>query len=231
MGESKDPVVGSDNYRSYVGPYKWFDIVGALQFNVLTVLGLREYHSLLDIGCGSLRAGRLLIPYLLPGNYYGIEPNEWLINDGIEKEIGRNQVEIKNPKFLIDENLNLVEFKRCFDFIIAQSVFTHSPLELVETGFFQAEKVMEKSSIFVVNFKVGKKNYDRKEWVYPGCVTYSPEKIKSISKENNLRCRRVGKSFNNLTWFLIVKPEFSDRKLNRLERKLSDFFKLGEKNE
>jgi SAM-dependent methyltransferase len=57
--------------------------MGATQFRLLTTLGLREHHSLLDFGCGSLRAGRLLIPYLLPGRYYGLEPNRCLIEDGI----------------------------------------------------------------------------------------------------------------------------------------------------
>ena len=36
---------------------------------LLTALSLREHHRVLDFGCGSLRAGRLLIPYLLPGHF------------------------------------------------------------------------------------------------------------------------------------------------------------------
>lgn len=57
---------GSENRRAYIGPPTQFDFMGATQFNLLTRLGLREDHTVLDIGCGSLRAGRLLIPYLLP---------------------------------------------------------------------------------------------------------------------------------------------------------------------
>ena len=63
------------SYRTYVGPSEQYDFMGATQFRLLTTLGLREHHSVLDFGCGSLRAGRLLIPYLLPGRYYGLEPN------------------------------------------------------------------------------------------------------------------------------------------------------------
>jgi hypothetical protein len=74
---------GSRHFRAYVGPPRQFDFMGATQFRLLTTLGLREHHSVLDFGCGSLRAGRLLIPYLLPGRYYGLEPNRWLIEDGI----------------------------------------------------------------------------------------------------------------------------------------------------
>jgi hypothetical protein len=57
------------DYRSYVGPSDEYDIMGATQFNLLTSLGLRENHTLLDFGCGSLRAGRLFITYLTKSRY------------------------------------------------------------------------------------------------------------------------------------------------------------------
>ena len=41
---------GSAHYRGFVGAPERYDILGALQFKLLTTLGLREYHSLLDIG-------------------------------------------------------------------------------------------------------------------------------------------------------------------------------------
>lgn len=65
-----------NSYREYVGPETEYDLIGAMQFRLLSTLGLRENHKLLDFGCGSLRAGRLFIPYLNPGNYTGVEPNE-----------------------------------------------------------------------------------------------------------------------------------------------------------
>ena len=57
---------GARHYAAYVGPPEQYDFMGATQFRLLTTLGLREHHSVLDFGCGSLRAGRLLIPYLAP---------------------------------------------------------------------------------------------------------------------------------------------------------------------
>ena len=58
------------NHRAFVGPREHYDIVGAMQFTLLYFLGLREHHYLLDIGCGSLRAGRFFIMYLKPGHYF-----------------------------------------------------------------------------------------------------------------------------------------------------------------
>ncbi len=54
---------GDEHYSAYVGPPALYDLMGASQFRLLTALGLRERHSVLDFGCGSLRAGRLLLPY------------------------------------------------------------------------------------------------------------------------------------------------------------------------
>lgn len=65
---------GDRHYRAFVGPLDRYDLLGAGQMALLYLLGLREHHRVLDFGCGSLRLGRLLIPYLRPGRYFGIEP-------------------------------------------------------------------------------------------------------------------------------------------------------------
>ena len=87
------------HYRAYVGPPEVYDLAAANQFNLLTLCGLREHHFLLDIGCGSLRAGKLLIPYLLPGHYFGLEPEKWLVEKGFSEELGYDIVDIKKPCF------------------------------------------------------------------------------------------------------------------------------------
>jgi hypothetical protein len=74
-------------------------LIAAMTFNLLTTLGLRQHHSLLDVGCGSLRIGRLLIPYLNQGKYFGVEPNEWLVKEGIKRELGEALLQIKRPTF------------------------------------------------------------------------------------------------------------------------------------
>ena len=68
---------GDAHYRAYVGPPEDYDLIAAMTFNLLTTLGLRQHHSLLDVGCGSLRIGRLLIPYL-----NGINMSELSLTNG-----------------------------------------------------------------------------------------------------------------------------------------------------
>src|SRR4026208_1796303 len=83
---------GDSHYRAYVGPPADYDLIAAMTFNLLTTLGLRQHDALLDVGCGSLRVGRLLIPYLNKKKYFGFEPNDWLVQDGIKNEIGESLV-------------------------------------------------------------------------------------------------------------------------------------------
>ena len=84
-------------HREFVGRPEAFDYLGGRHFMMLFALGLREHHRLLDFGCGSLRSGRLIIPYLASGNYYGIEPNQWLVRAGIQDELGESVLRAKEP--------------------------------------------------------------------------------------------------------------------------------------
>jgi SAM-dependent methyltransferase len=104
-----------------------------MTFNLLTTLGLRQHHSLLDIGCGSLRIGRLLIPYLNRGKYFGVEPNEWLVVEGISRELGETLVQIKRPTFFFSDSPDTIsQAKMSFDFALAQSIFSHCGLDLIQ---------------------------------------------------------------------------------------------------
>ena len=123
---------GDPHYRAYVGPPADYDLIAAMTFNLLTTLGLRQHHSLLDVGCGSLRIGRLLIPYLNRGKYFGIEPAEWLVAEGIKQELGETVVQTKRPTFFFtDSPETVVRAKVSFDFALAQSIFSHCGLDLI----------------------------------------------------------------------------------------------------
>src|SRR5207247_1444352 len=115
---------GDPHYRAYVGPPEDYDLIAAMTFNLLTTLGLRQHHSLLDVGCGSLRIGRLLIPYLNRGKYFGVEPNKWLVEEGIKRELGEDLVQIKYPTFFFTDSAEAVcEAKGLFHFAVTEMIF------------------------------------------------------------------------------------------------------------
>jgi SAM-dependent methyltransferase len=198
-----------DNYyRAFVGVVEKYDIMSALQFNVLTLLGLRENHYLLDIGCGSLRAGRLFIPYLLPNHYFGIEPEKWLVEEGIEKEMGNGIIEKRNPSFIYSKDFNCTSFNQKFDFIIAQSVFTHASQGQIKTCLNEVSKCMTPKTIFVATVKYGR-NYAGNEWVYPNCIQYKFSLLKSFAQQYNMDCQMI-KWFHGqpLKWLVFTPKEY-----------------------
>lgn len=199
--------IGSRDYRAFVGPPEKYDIVAAMQFNLLTHLGLREDHFLLDIGCGSLRAGRLFIPYLLAGHYYGMEPEKWCLEEGIERELGAQIVEIKKPVFSHDADFSLTFFGRQFDFLIAQSIFSHAAPGQVERCLSQARQVMTATSLFAATFVCGEESYSGSSWVYPGCITYTLPFLSELARRYGLACVPLEWSHpNNQTWVVFTDP-------------------------
>lgn len=192
MSENRDQAIAASYYRAHVGPPERYDLLGAMQFNLLTFLGLREKDYLLDIGCGSLRGGRLLIPYLLPGRYYGIEPEQWLIDDGIKNEIGQDLVRIKKPTFSNDSNFTLTLFARTFDFLLAQSIFTHAPQPLIRRCLAEAAQVMAPTAIFAATIFLGNEDYTGSEWQADIGLPYRLQTMQALARAHQLVCLPIG---------------------------------------
>jgi SAM-dependent methyltransferase len=199
---------GARHYRAFVGPPEKYDLVSAMQFNLLTTSGLREHHTLLDIGCGSLRAGRLFIPFLLPGHYFGLEPNAWLVDQGVKREVGRDLVRIKRPVFDHNGEFKLSVFGREFDYLLAQSIFSHAAPQQIEKCLGEARKVMHPGSMFFATYVAGEKNYEGREWLYPECVNYTEEQMLQFANAAGLQAApHPWKHPNDQRWLLITRPE------------------------
>src|SRR6516164_2727494 len=77
-----EPAMRAGLYRELVGG-SW-DEIGQLQLDFLVARGLMPHHRLLDVGCGSLRAGVKVVRYLDPGHYAGIDLHESLLDAGYD---------------------------------------------------------------------------------------------------------------------------------------------------
>lgn len=172
---------GDRHYRAFVGPPANYDLLAATQFSLLTHLGLREQHHLLDVGCGSLRAGRLFIPYLLPGRYFGIEPETWLVEEGFTREVGEDLRRLKRPTFSDVADFRLSVFGRAFDYVLAQSIFSHASRTQIERCLGEAAKVLAPGGVLVATWKDGPSDYAGERWVYPGTVTFRMETIRAMT--------------------------------------------------
>lgn len=174
--------MGKGNYKSHVGPPTRYDQLAALQFRVLTSMGLRGHHKVLDIGCGSLRLGRLLIPFLEPGHYFGIEPARWAVAHGFLNELGCDIIQVKKPRFSDEREFDLSVFgpELKFDYLIAQSIFSHTPLGQMVRCIRSASEVMHGSSVFVFNYRVEREDYSGNEWVYPKTVGFTRQTVRGL---------------------------------------------------
>jgi SAM-dependent methyltransferase len=200
---------GDSHYRAYVGPPEDYDLIAAMTFNLLTTLGLRQHHSLLDVGCGSLRIGRLLIPYLNRGKYFGIEPNECLVEEGIKQEIGESILEIKRPTFFFsDSPAALSQAKISFDFALAQSIFSHCGLDLISRWLSGVSPSLAPGGALLATFLPSEEDSPRTGWVYPECVSFQPSTLARVAAEVKLRFEVLDWKHPRQTWALFAAPEF-----------------------
>lgn len=199
---------GDGHYSAYVGPPGQWDVMGATQFRLLTTLGLREHHRLLDLGCGSLRAGRLLICYLEPGHYCGIEPEAWLVEDGLSREVGADLARMKSPRFVYSSDFPADDFGVQFDFIVAQSVFSHAGPESVAAALARCSRALSAQGLVLATFihphRLPAAPREAPGWTYPGCTTYAPKRILQLIDEAGMTGIALPWWHPRQTWYAIA---------------------------
>jgi SAM-dependent methyltransferase len=120
--------VAAGRHREVIGGH-WEEL-GQLQLDFLISRGLQVHHKLLDIGCGSGRLAVKAIPYLATSHYHGIDMSPSLLS------AARSEVEaigfghkLDERTFRATKNFTPILDATFFDVGIAQSVFTHLPLD------------------------------------------------------------------------------------------------------
>jgi SAM-dependent methyltransferase len=196
---------GDGHYMAYVGPPAQFDFMAATQFRLLCALGLRAHHQLLDFGCGSLRAGRLFIPYLNPGGYFGIEPNAWLIQDAIHEQLGDDIVRIKKPTFSYNADFKTNVFATKFDFILTQSIFSHADRGIVATALRNFSDSLTRYGLVAATFIEGPTDFIGDGWVYPDCVSYRRSTIRGFIEDAGLFGTRIPWYHPRQSWYVLAR--------------------------
>jgi hypothetical protein len=117
------------HYRTFVGGGD-FDEIGTQHLTIVKKYGLTQDMKFIDIGCGALRSGVKIIDYLDPFNYYGIDVNTSILHAGYNNELLNYGVtdKVTEDNFSITDNFELEQFYTQFDMGLAQSLFTHLPI-------------------------------------------------------------------------------------------------------
>ena len=176
-------------YKSFVlGSAENYDLMGRDQFEMLKFWGMHEDHYLLDIGCGSLSGGRFAIDFLAPGHYFGIEPQQWLIDEGVRREVGSAVIAAKRPHFSNDAAFNLSVFGRQFDFMVAHSILTHTSQRQMQQLFAAAASAMAPGAVLLATYLQGDSDYTGDEWIYPSVSFYTFATIEALARAHSLCC-------------------------------------------
>ncbi len=120
--------------------------VGLLTFRYLVAKGLRPEMKVLDVGCGCLRVGIHLVDFLDSGNYFGIDLSEDLLEAGYQHELVPLGLQTKVPRgnLLCDGEFafDRLPTDHHFDVAVAQSLFTHLPLNHIRLCMTNLTPVM-----------------------------------------------------------------------------------------
>ncbi len=144
--------VAQGRHRESVGGL--WDEMGQLQFKFLVDQGLDPTHRLLDLGCGSLRGGLRFIPYLNAGNYWGIDNNEALLESGWSIELAQANLQNRQPRnqLVCLKDFEFPSLNQTFDFVLAQSVFTHLNFNRIRRCLARLAPVMKANGKFFATF-------------------------------------------------------------------------------
>lgn len=160
--------------------------LGELQFAYLCEHGLTPHSRLLDIGCGNLRAGWRLIDYLEPGHYYGIDISPDVLI-AAKRTLTTHSLQDRLPHLTLVQDLTL-DFlpEGHFDVVHAHSVFSHSPIEIIDECLAHVGRVLAPGGFFDFTFDrtVGPEHQVLREDFY-----YRTETLTGLAARHGLRAR------------------------------------------
>jgi SAM-dependent methyltransferase len=150
-------VMRSDTARSPYGAVgtpsrdHWLAL-GRLQFDYLMGHGLKPSDRFLEIGCGNLRAGRMIIDYLDAGHYYGVDISPDILF-AAQSTLAEYKLQAKLPYLTPVSDLTL-DFlpEGYFTVVHAHSVFSHSPIEVIDECLANVGRVLAPGGFFDFTF-------------------------------------------------------------------------------
>ena len=167
---------------------------GTAQLAILMYHGCKPSDTVFELGCGALIAGYPIMQYLDAGNYFGIEPNKWLVEDSLKIPQIKETASQKSPRIAHNTEFDGSEFKTKFDYVIGHSIFSHAahwqwPLFLknIDTCVGPGSKILV-SLHFTEGNTYGDVGYkgtelDFNEWGYPGISFFRKETIQDCAEK------------------------------------------------
>ncbi|RFS81350.1 class I SAM-dependent methyltransferase [Actinomadura spongiicola] len=142
---SPEAAVGSRSHERWLA-------LGQMQFDYLLKHGLKPDDRLLEIGCGNLRAGWRFIDHLDAGNYYGIDISPDILL-AAQNTLVQQDLRDKLPHLTLVNDLKLRFLpSEYFSVVHAHSVFSHSPLEVIDECLAHVGRILTPDGFFDFTF-------------------------------------------------------------------------------
>lgn len=197
------------------GVYR-YEKTGRAQLEALIRNGLNPWDKFLDIGCGAFCGGYWVMHFLDAGGYHGIEPNVDMFTKGQAYILEPDLIELKQPRFDHNDQYNFSVFNTKFDYLFAQSIWTHAgkkDIEKMLDGFVQHASDKARFLTTIKLPDLFHRDYKGDEWVggshessVAGTVRHSFKWIQSACASRELTVTRLkGEKINTQHLILIEK--------------------------
>ncbi len=176
---SAEDAVGSATHDRWLA-------LGQMQFDYLVKHGLKPQDRMLEIGCGNLRAGWRFIDYLDTGNYYGTDISPDILMSAQETLVN-HELAGRLPHLTPVRDLTFAFLPNdYFTVIHAHSVFSHSPIEVIDECLAHVGRILAPEGFFDFTFDrtEGTEHQVLREDFY-----YRTETLVNLAAEHGLAAR------------------------------------------
>lgn len=199
-----------------------FERTGREQLIFLLMCGLTPSSTIVDIGCGVLRAGYWLIHFLDRGRYCGIEPVEERLSIGLSTILEPDVLELKRPRFDHNANFDTSVFREKFDFFLAYSIWTHASKSQIVMMLDNFVRDSKPDAVFLTTISPSgwrRPDYSGQTWVgtsheseTPGCISHDFAWIRRECRRRGLSVRLLCKDTTmGQTWLRVSRRGSSPR--------------------
>ena len=123
-----------------------------MQLSFLQRRGFASSSTVLDLGCGPMRLGSVLIPLLKEGWYFGQDINPDTIAFG-EEVLRESGIPCNSPYTLCaSDQFDLSFVDKPVQIAFSNSLFSHLTLNSILMALLQVQKVLEPSGVFYATF-------------------------------------------------------------------------------
>ncbi len=152
---------------------------------------------------------------LEPGNYFGVEPNTWLIDEALKNQVGRDLVEIKRPTFRATDCFDFSGLGT-FDFVLVQGVATNAGPTLVPVMLRAIRGALDPSGVCAITFvhpgtadpdlvPVDPDDSTALPWLYPNCYAYERHAVERWVGSASLFGGPIPWYHPRQTWWLLAR--------------------------